>query len=213
MPYLRVLLFLIAIIASLLTSPGVSLAAERTIVFAAASLKTALDEIASAYREETGVRIVPSYAGTSILARQIQQGAPADIFISANTEWMDWLAEQDAIQPDSRIDLLSNDLVLIASEKERASISFAEGFDLAGYLGDRRIALALVDAVPAGIYAKAALTSLGQWESITPKAAQTDNVRAALRLVATGEAALGIVYGSDARAERRVSIVHVFDAG
>jgi molybdate transport system substrate-binding protein len=177
-------------------------------VFAAASLKTALDAIlVDADMSEVTV----SYAGSSALARQIEHGAPADVFISANTAWMDHLDENGLIAADTRRDLLGNRLALIAAPGNDTQIAIAPEMDLAGALAGGRLAMALVDAVPAGIYGKAALQALDLWDSVAPQVAQADNVRAALRLVALGEAPLGIVYASDAVAEPRVRVVALFD--
>lgn len=184
--------------------------AEGVLVFAAASLKTALDQIAEGWREQTGKAVTISYAGSSSLARQIEQGAPADIFISASVDWMDYLQSADIIRPESRIDLLGNRLVLIAHGRETTGIDLQAGADLAGLLGDGRLAMALVDSVPAGIYGKQALVSLGLWDAVAQKVAQADNVRAALALVSSGEAPYGIVYASDAVADAEVSVVAVF---
>ena len=188
--------------------------AETTTVFAAASLKTALDEIAAGYSEETGDALRISYAGSSKLARQIQQGAPAQIFISANTAWMDTLGDDHLLADGTRADLLVNRIVLVAGPgvPEDLSLTLAPGADLIGPLGDGRLAMALVDAVPAGIYGKAALQSLDLWDSVAPHVAQADNVRAALRLVASGEAPLGIVYATDAAAEPKVRVLDMFPA-
>ncbi len=183
--------------------------AETVTVFAAASLKTALDQIAADWQRQTGNRAVISYAGSSQLARQIEQGAPADLFISADEGWMDAAEKAGMIVPASRRDLLGNSLVLVAP-KGTKPVAIKKGFDLAGVLGPGRLAMALVDSVPAGIYGQAALTSLGVWAAVQPKVAQADNVRAALALVATGEAPYGIVYATDARAEPRVTVVGTF---
>lgn len=185
--------------------------ADDITVFAAASLKNALDTVVRGYEAETGNKVHLSYAGSSVLARQISLGAPADVFISANTEWMDVLEEAGQIIPGTRVDLFSNDLVLIAPAKG-ASPTSEELANLAGYLAGRRMAMGLVEAVPAGIYGKAALEALGQWQAVAPMVAQTDNVRAALALVALGQTPLGIVYGSDAKAEPRVQVVMRFPA-
>ena len=187
-------------------------AAGQITVFAAASLKNAMDELAQKWQAETGNRLVVSLAGSSALARQIEAGAPADVFISANTGWMDRLEKDNLILPESRFDLLHNSLVLIASGKDAAKVEIGKGFDLAHRLGDGRLAMALVDAVPAGMYGKAALKSLGIWDKIAPKVAQVDNVRAALALVATGETPYGIVYATDAVADPRVTAVATFPA-
>ncbi|NMM46672.1 molybdate ABC transporter substrate-binding protein [Rhodospirillaceae bacterium KN72] len=172
--------------------------ADDITVFAAASMKNAMDEVAESWQAETGHTATVSLAGSSALARQIQQGAPADIFISANVGWMDMLQKEGQIDPASRFDLLSNALVLIAYGADAKPVTIESGFDLAGMLGDGRLAMALVDAVPAGKYGKAALEALGIWDAVAPKVAQADNVRAALALVATGEAPLGVVYATDA---------------
>nr|WP_234992053.1 molybdate ABC transporter substrate-binding protein [Roseisalinus antarcticus] len=190
---------------------GVS-AAETVTVFAAASLKTALDEIVAMVEAETGTSVLVSYAGSSALARQIQLGAPADIFLSANTAWMDVLADEGLLEDGTRQDLLGNALVLIAHDPGAAPAKIGPAFDLATRLGGGRLAMALVEAVPAGIYGKAALECLGLWDGIAASVAQTDNARTALALVATGEAPYGIVYATDAAAEPRVTVVGTFPA-
>lgn len=197
---------------ALVGGAGKPAAAEPVLVFAAASLKNALDDVAAAYESETGQEITVSYAGSSALARQIQQGAPADLFISANPDWMDVLERGGLVRSDSRRDLLGNALVLVAHGRSAPSVEIGPGFDLAGRLGDGRLAMALVDAVPAGIYGKAALTSLGVWDAVAPSVAQADNVRAALALVARGEAPYGIVYATDAAAQDDVTVVGTFAA-
>ena len=183
-------------------------AAEVT-VFAAASLKNAMDEIAAAWEAESGDVARVSLAGSSALARQIQQGAPAEVFISANTDWMDRLEADGLLAEGSRMDLLRNALVLVA-HGEAEPVAISPQLDLAGMLGEGRLAMALVEAVPAGIYGKAALESLGLWAAVAPQVAQTDNVRAALALVAAGEAPLGVVYATDAAAEDAVSVIGTF---
>jgi molybdate transport system substrate-binding protein len=183
------------------------------VVFAAASLKTALDEIATAYAAQGTARPRLSYAGSSALARQIEQGAPADIFASADKDWMDYLDKGKHIQSRTRIDLLGNSIVLVAPTGSEVSLSLAPGADLAGALGKGRLALANVDAVPAGRYAKAALEKLGLWESVSKRLAQSENVRAALLFVSRGEAPMGIVYQTDAAAEPAVRIVATFPRG
>lgn len=179
-------------------------ARAETTVFAAASLKTALDNALDAYEAETGLSVTAAYGGSSLLARQIQLGAPADLFISASTEWMDVLEAEGLITKDTRKDLLGNELVAIAPASIAAPLTLP---DLPARLEDGRLAMALVDAVPAGIYGKAALQTAGIWDAVAPQVAQSDNVRAALALVATGEAPLGIVYATDAHAEPRVEVV------
>ena len=186
--------------------------AGEVTVFAAASMKTALDEIAARYAEETGNRLVASLAASSALARQIQQGAPADVFVSASTDWMDALEADGLIDPASRFDLLGNRIVLVAHGAGAPQVAVAPGMDLAGMLGDGRLSMAMVDSVPAGVYGKAALVSLGVWDAVAPKVAQADNVRAALALVSTGEAPFGIVYATDAAADPGVSVVATFPA-
>ncbi|MCA8869398.1 MAG: molybdate ABC transporter substrate-binding protein [Rhodobacteraceae bacterium] len=181
-------------------------------VFAAASLKNALEDVAQHWQQQTGNSMIVSLAGSSALARQIEQGAPADIFISANTDWMDHLEAKGLIRADSRLDLLQNSLVLIATGRSAAKVAITPGFDLAGMLGNEKLAMALVDAVPAGIYGKAALQNLGIWDKVAAKVAQTDNVRAALALVSTGEAPFGVVYATDASADTNVSVAGVFPA-
>lgn len=203
----------LAACAALLTAfagmPAPASAAQIT-VFAAASLKNALDEVAADWKADTGNTAVISYAGSSQLAKQIQQGAPADIFISADEAWMDTLDKAGLIQPATRADLLGNALVLVAPKDSAKPVTIGKGFDLAGMLGDNKVAMALVDSVPAGKYGKAALTSLGVWSAVEPKVAQAENVRAALALVATGEAPYGIVYATDAAAEPKVAVVGSF---
>lgn len=198
-----------ALLAALLLAPA-GAHADETLVFAAASLKTALDEIAGDFAAATGHSAAISYAGSSALARQIQAGAPADVFISANTEWMDVLEAEGLIAPESRFDLVGNAIVLIAADPGAAPVEVAPELDLAGMLDGGWLAMALVDAVPAGIYGKAALESLGLWGSVAPQVAQADNVRAALALVATGEAPYGIVYATDAAAEPAVTAIGTF---
>lgn len=187
--------------------------ADDVLVFAAASLKTALDAVADDWRAQTGKGLTISYAGSSQLARQIEQGAPADIFISASGGWMDYLQSAELISADSRTDLVGNQLVLVAHGAAGVGIELDAHFDLTGLLGDEKLAMALVDAVPAGIYGKQALSSLGLWDAVASRVAQADNVRAALALVAAGEAPYGIVYASDAVSDHRVSVVGIFPEG
>jgi molybdate transport system substrate-binding protein len=184
-------------------------------VFAAASLKESMDEAASAYQQVTGQAVRVSYAASSALARQIEQGAPADVFVSADLDWMDELESKGLVDAGTRADLLGNTLVLIApAEGEAMPLVLQRGLDLRPLLGSQgRIALALVDSVPAGKYAKASLESLGMWDALAPRTAQAENVRAALLLVARGEAPLGVVYGSDAKAEPRVRVLATFPEG
>ena len=185
-------------------------AGQSVTVFAAASLQTALDDVARQYTQTTGNVVNLSYGGSSALARQIQYGAPAQVFLSANAAWMDMLAQQGLLIPGTRINLLSNRLVLIAPSDAKTSLGVGPDMDLAAALGKDRLAMALIDAVPAGIYGRAALQSLGQWQSVQDRIAQTDNVRAALRLVSAGEAPLGIVYATDAAADPSVQVLGEF---
>lgn len=180
------------------------------VVFAAASLKNALDAIAEQWHRETGKKTVISYAASSTLAKQIAQGAPAQVFISADLDWMDYAEQMDLIRPETRSNLLGNRIVLIMPKDKAQNIEIARGFDLASLLGNGRLAMANVDSVPAGKYGKAALEKLDVWPSVAGRIAQAANVRAALLLVARGEAAAGIVYQTDAVAEPSVTIVGTF---
>jgi molybdate transport system substrate-binding protein len=187
-------------------------AAQQTLtVFAAASLKNALDDASAAFTKATGVKVVASYEASSALAKQIEAGAPADVFISADLAWMDYASEHKLIKPDTRFNLLGNRLVLIAPKDSKLDhVVIAKGFDIAKLAGDGRIAVADVKAVPAGRYAKTALTSLGAWAAAEPKLAQAENVRATLAFVARNETPLGIVYATDAKIEPKVKIVGEF---
>jgi molybdate transport system substrate-binding protein len=203
-------LFILATLCAL-TFGAAQAKAERLTVFAAASLKTALDEVAEEYEAQTGAEISLSYAGSSVLARQIALGAPADVFLSANSAWMDYLEASTPTVAETRFDLLANRLALIGHGAEGSDPQTISGdFDLAARLGDSRLAMALVDAVPAGIYGKAALSHLGLWEAVAPRVVQADNVRAALKLVALGEAQLGVTYSTDAMAEPSVHLIGLF---
>lgn len=180
-------------------------------VFAAASLKNALDDVNVAYTKASGVRVVASYAASSTLAKQIESGAPADAFASADLKWMDYLISKNAVKADTRVNLLGNRLVLIAPKDSKiGNVTIGQGFDLARLVGDGRIATGDVKAVPVGRYAKAALENLGAWAAAEPKFAMADNARAALLLVSRGEAALGIVYETDAKVDPGVKIVGTF---
>lgn len=188
-----------------------ALAADGPVlVFAAASLKTALDAIADGWRRDTGIAVRCSYAASSALARQIERGAPADLFVSADEQWMDYLQERSLIRTSSRRDIVGNRPVLIARADDPVTLHLAIGADLAGALGTSRLALGEVLSVPAGRYARVALERLGLWPAVRSRLAMTENVRAALALVARGEARLGIVYASDARADPAVRVVDVF---
>lgn len=192
--------------------PLTARAADITI-FAAASLKDALDEIETSWQAKTGHQAAISFAASSLLARQIEASGGADIFISADRDWMDYLDSRKLINHRSRRDLLGNHLVLIEPASSQARIAITPHFDLAGALGDGRLAVADPDSVPAGKYAKASLTSLGMWESVSNRLAKAENVRVALAYVARGETPLGIVYTTDALSEPRVRIAGTFPDG
>lgn len=179
-------------------------------VFAAASLKEALDEAAAAYRKQTGVPVRVSYAASSALARQIEQGAPADVFFSADLEWMDYLQQRNRLDVATRRSLLGNRLVLIAPRASKARVDLKRPATLLAALGDGRLAVGQTRTVPAGKYAKASLESLSLWNGVRPRLAESESVRAALMLVARGETPLGIVYASDAKAEPDVRVVATF---
>lgn len=180
------------------------------LVFAAASLKNALDEIAAQWQRESGKKAAISYAASNTLIKQIEQGAPAAIFISADLDWMDYGQQKNLIKPDTRSNLLGNRLVLVAPKDSNISANIQPGFDLAALLKGGRLAMGNVDAVPAGKYGKAALEKLGAWDGVRDKIAQAESVRAALLLVARGEAPLGIVYQTDAASDPTVKIVGTF---
>jgi molybdate transport system substrate-binding protein len=191
-----------------------AIAQESITVFAAASLKNALDDTDAAFTKATGVKVVASYAASSALAKQIESGAPADVFISADLKWMDYVADKKLIKADTRVNLLGNKLVLIApADSKLGNVKIEKGFDIAKLAGDGRIAVADVKAVPAGLYAKAALENLGAWAAAEPKLAQAENVRATLAFVARGETPIGIVYETDAKVEPKVKIVGLFPDG
>jgi len=191
-------------------SAPVADAATTVTVFAAASLREAMEEQARRFEADTGNKLVVSYGGSNALARQIEAGAPADVFISADLDWMDYVEQRARLVPGSRADLLRNELVLIAPAASKTRLKIAPNFRLAAALGNEKLAIANPDGVPAGRYAKAALTALGAWTEVERQTVRTDNVRIALSLVARGEAALGIVYKSDALAEKGVRVVDTF---
>jgi molybdate transport system substrate-binding protein len=205
------LLAILGLFAALAGAPPMAAAQDSLTVFAAASLKNALDDTNTAFSKATGVKVVASYAASSALVKQIEQGAPADVFISADLRWMDYAAEHRLIKPGSRVNLLGNRLVLIAATDSKLDhVAIGQGFDIAGLAGVGRIAVADVKAVPAGTYAKAALETLGAWAAAEPKLAMAENVRATLAFVARGETPIGIVYETDAKIEPKVKIVGVF---
>jgi len=188
----------------------VSAQGKDVVVFAAASLKQALDEIARQRQRETGKKTIISYAASNTLIRQIEQGAPADIFFSADLDWMDYGEQKGLIKPDTRFNLLENRLVLIVPSERNLTVNIQPGFDLAALLKGGRLAMGNVDAVPAGKYGKAALEKLGVWDSVKNKIAQAESVRAALMFVSRGEASLGIVYQTDAAADLKIRIAGTF---
>ena len=181
-------------------------------VFAAASLTDGLKLAAEAYKAKTGVAITLSFGASSTLDRQIEQGARADVFLSADVDWMDYLQKKDLIAQRTRKDLLGNRLVLVAGANAAPVSRIAPGFNLAGALGDGRLALADPASVPAGKYAKAALIALGVWDSVSAKVANAENVRVALEYVARGEAPYGIVYATDAKVAPSVHVAGIFPA-
>ncbi|MFC5387468.1 molybdate ABC transporter substrate-binding protein [Aquamicrobium segne] len=199
-------------LAALLGAPVSTAQADdsQIVVFAAASLKNALDAINTTCEADVGEQAKISYASSSALARQIEEGAPADIFMSADLDWMKYLSDKNLINTDTEEQLLGNRIVLVAPAESAQEIVLEKGFDLAGLIGDGRLAMGDVQAVPAGKYGKAALESLDMWGSVETKLAQAENVRAALKLVAAGEAVAGIVYATDAVAEPGVKVIGTF---
>lgn len=185
-------------------------AAEKVTVFAAASLKDVLTSISDEWKTETGNEAVLSFAGSSALAKQIAEGAPADVFISADLDWMDNVEKQGLVKDGTRVSLLANRIVLVAPADSAAAVTIAPGFDLSGALADGKLAMANTESVPAGKYGKAALEKLGVWDAVGPKVAQAENVRAALLLVSRGEAPFGIVYETDAKVDPKVKILDRF---
>ena len=205
------LIAIIALFIATAAEPQAVRADDTITVFAAASMKNALDDVDAAFTKAGGPKVSASYAASSALAKQIEQGAPADVFVSADTKWMDYLAGKKLVKPDTRVNLLGNKLVLIApADSKLANVKIEKGFDIAKLAGDGRIAVADTKAVPAGLYAKAALENLGAWARAEPKLAQGENVRATLAFVARGETPLGIVYETDAKIEQKVRIVGYF---
>jgi molybdate transport system substrate-binding protein len=184
--------------------------AADVVVFAAASLKNALDDAAHAFEQQGGARVKISYAASPQLAKQIENGAPADIFVSADLDWMDYLQKRNLIEPATRKNLLGNRLVLVAPADSTVKVDIRPGFDLAGLLKGGRLAMADPDSVPAGKYGKAALEKLGVWNTVQPHVAGAENVRAALLYVDRKETPLGIVYATDAASDPKVKIVGVF---
>jgi len=189
-------------------APGVY-AADVT-VFAAASLKEAMDDQAKQFEANTGNKVIVSYGASNALAKQIEAGAPADLFISADLDWMDYVEQRNLLAPGTRISLLRNTLVLIAPASSKSTLKIGPNFGLAAALGQEKLAMANPDSVPAGKYGKAALEKLGVWSGVEKQVARTETVRAALALVSRGEAPFGIVYSTDALADKGVRVVDTF---
>ena len=212
MPYVAGALRRILLALLLICAASLPARAQDLTIFAAASLKTALDEIAQGWSKATGKPLPRlSYAASGVLAKQVAQGAPADLFLSADLDWMDDLAGRGLVVTQSRVSLLANRLVLIAPAGSKREAKLAPGVDLGALLGrDGRLAIGNVDSVPAGRYGRAALTALGAWDGVRDRLAQAENVRVALLLVARGEAPLGIVYSTDAAAAPGVEVVATF---
>lgn len=196
--------------AGAMVAPTTAQAEEKVTVFAAASLKNALDAVNDEWRKQSGKETTVSYAASSALAKQVEQGAPADVFISADIAWMDYLADKKLIKDDTRSNLVGNRIVLVTGKADAAPVEIKQGFDLASLVGDGRLAMGAVDSVPAGRYGKAALEKLGAWKAVEPKVAGVESVRAALLLVSRGEAPYGIVYQTDAAADPGVKVVGTF---
>lgn len=198
-----------AVMLTAIAVSGAAFAADIT-MFAAASLSTALPEIAAVYQKQSGKTVTFSFAASSVLAHQIEASPGADVFMSADADWMDYLDKKGLIQPASPKTLLATKLVLIAPSAAPVTLKIAPNFDLAGVLKGGRLAVADPASVPAGKYAKASLTALGVWPAVESKLASAENVRVALAYVARGETPLGIVYKTDALAEPKVKIVDTF---
>jgi molybdate transport system substrate-binding protein len=185
-------------------------ASGGVLVFAAASLANVLGDLGHAFTAQTGIRVTSSLAASSTLAKQIEAGAPADVYFSADLQWMDYLEQRGLLRAGSRLNVAGNSLVLIAPSRSSLRVSIGPGIDLLRLLGGGRLAVADPDSVPAGIYAREALVNLGAWSDVAPRLVRAENVRAALEYVARGDAPLGIVYRTDALVEKRVRVVGVF---
>ena len=210
MRFVRFAVVAVFFIFSLVSAVGVSAGEGPVNVFAAASTTDAVTEICRLYEAAGSGRAVPVFASSSTLAKQIENGAPAQVYISANVKWMDYLAERKMIVPDSRIDLLGNRIVLIAPADSKLEIEIKPGFSLLPVLGDGRLSMGDPDHVPAGMYGKEALKKLGAWNEVESRVAGAKDVRAALALVERGEAPLGQVYSTDAAISKKVRVVGVF---
>jgi len=203
--------FRLLMLAAVMLPTAFAHAGDGTVtVFAAISLKEPLDKIGVEYTAKTGTKVVISYGASGALAKQIENGAPADIFASADVKWMDYLAEKKLIDPASRMNLLGNRLVLVSPADAGNGVTLDSGAGLSAALGGGRLAMGNPASVPAGEYAEAALRKLGLWDAVSARLAMTENVRGALAFVARGEAPLGIVYQTDALSEPRVKIVATF---
>jgi len=207
-----VLALVAALVVCTLPSHAADAQKPELLVFAASSLTDVLNELGALYTKESGQPVKFSYAASSVLAKQIESGAKADAFLSADTEWMDYVDSRNLIDKTTRKNLLGNRLALVAPADSTTKVKIAKGFPLAKILGDGRLATGDPDSVPVGRYAKAALTSLGAWDSVAERLVRAENVRAALGFVGRGEAMLGIVYETDARVEKKVRIVDTFPA-
>jgi len=206
----HVVSMVVAVLMAMTTSAAM---AVDVTVFAAASLKEAMDDQAKQFEAATGNKVIVSYGASNALAKQIEAGAPADAFISADLDWMDYVDQRRLLMPDTRVNLLRNTLVLIAPGSNKATLKIGPNFNLAGALGQEKLAMANPDSVPAGKYGKTALEKLGAWSAVEKQVARADNVRAALALVSRGEAPFGIVYSTDALSDKGVRIVDTFPAG
>jgi len=207
-----VLVSLIAAVAAIALPARAADSSQPVLVYAAASLTNALDEVGAAYTKESGGQVKFSYASSSILARQLEAGADADVFFTADLEWMDYVQNRNLINVSSRGNLLTNKLVLIAPKDSKAQLEIKQGFDLKGALGGGRLSMGDPESVPAGKYARSALMSLGVWNLVADHIVRADNVRAALAFVARGESPLGIVYETDALVDENVRVVATFPA-
>ncbi|TCR89901.1 molybdate ABC transporter substrate-binding protein [Rhizobium sp. BK376] len=190
--------------------PAPAHAADKIVVFAAASMKNALDNMDAAFTKETGKEVTVSYAASGALAKQLENGAPADVFISADTDWMDYVTKKKLIKDGTQVNLLGNQIVLVAAKDKAKPVEIKQGMDLAGLLGDGRLAMGEPKSVPAGKYGQAALEKLGLWSSVEKKVAGAESVRAALALVSRGEAPYGIVYQTDVSSDPGVAIAGTF---
>lgn len=195
---------------AVLLAPVAASAADGLLVFAAASLKNALDDADAAYEKQSGTKVAASYAASGTLAKQLENGAPADLFISADLEWMNYVSDKKLIKPETRVDLLGNALVLVAPLGSTAKVKLVPGMHLLPLISDGRLAIGDPQSVPAGKYAETALEKLRAWDEVKDHLARAESVRAALALVSRGEAPLGIVYATDAAADKDVTVVATF---